>query len=65
MNQKFIGREFGRSDRIRTCDPQSPRLMRYRAALRSDRDRPERIEGVFQVSPEEARLYKPTLDHAT
>ncbi len=26
----------GRSDRIRTCDPQTPSLMRYQAALRSD-----------------------------
>ena len=25
----------GRSDRIRTCDPQTPSLMRYQAALRS------------------------------
>jgi hypothetical protein len=28
---------FGRSGGIRTHDPQSPRLMRYQAALRSDR----------------------------
>ena len=27
---------IGRSDWIRTSDPQSPRLMRYQAALRSD-----------------------------
>ncbi len=27
----------GRSDRIRTCDPQTPSLMRYQAAPRSDR----------------------------
>jgi hypothetical protein len=29
--------EFGRSGGIRTHDPQSPRLMRYQTALRSDR----------------------------
>jgi hypothetical protein len=29
--------KFGRSGGIRTHDPQSPRLMRYQAALRSDR----------------------------
>ena len=29
----------GRSDRIRTCDPQTPSLMRYQAALRSDTGR--------------------------
>ncbi len=28
--------KHGRSDRIRTCDPQTPSLMRYQAALRSD-----------------------------
>lgn len=37
-NSLYFQGKFGRSDRIRTCDPQSPRLMRYRAALRSDRD---------------------------
>src|SRR6476469_7651137 len=26
----------GRSDRIRTCDPHTPSVMRYQAALRSD-----------------------------
>ena len=26
----------GRGDRIRTCDPQTPSLMRYQAALRPD-----------------------------
>src|SRR5438874_2241829 len=30
------GGRIGRSDRIRTCDPQTPSLMRYQAALRSD-----------------------------
>ena len=33
---RFWGKN-GRSDRIRTCDPQTPSLMRYQAALRSDR----------------------------
>jgi hypothetical protein len=33
-NQKFIGRD----DRIRTCDPHTPSVMRYQAALRPDRD---------------------------
>ena len=28
--------KFGRSDRIRTCDPQAPSLVRYQTALRSD-----------------------------
>ena len=30
------GRKAGRGDRIRTCDPQTPSLMRYQAALRPD-----------------------------
>src|SRR3546814_15969367 len=30
------GKEDGRGDRIRTCDPQTPSLMRYQAALRPD-----------------------------
>ena len=34
--QGFLtGSRIGRSDRIRTCDPQTPSLMRYQAALRS------------------------------
>ena len=28
---------FGRDDRIRTCDPHTPSVMRYQAALRPDR----------------------------
>ena len=28
----------GRGDRIRTCDPHTPSVMRYQAALRPDRD---------------------------
>jgi hypothetical protein len=31
-NQRFIGRD----DRIRTCDPHTPSVMRYQAALRPD-----------------------------
>lgn len=30
---------FGRDDRIRTCDPHTPSVMRYQAALRPDRRR--------------------------
>jgi hypothetical protein len=30
-------RYFGRDDRIRTCDPHTPSVMRYQAALRPDR----------------------------
>jgi hypothetical protein len=29
---------IGRDDRIRTCDPHTPSVMRYQAALRPDRD---------------------------
>ncbi len=29
-------REYGRADRIRTCDPLLPKQMRYQAALRPD-----------------------------
>ena len=39
-NKKGLLKEaffIGRGGRIRTDDPQSPRLMRYRAALRPDR----------------------------
>ena len=32
-------RFFGRDDRIRTCDPHTPSVMRYQAALRPDRQR--------------------------
>jgi hypothetical protein len=28
---------IGRDDRIRTCDPHTPSVMRYQAALRPDR----------------------------
>ena len=28
---------YGRDDRIRTCDPHTPSVMRYQAALRPDR----------------------------
>ncbi len=31
--------EAGRGDRIRTCDPHTPSVMRYQAALRPDRAR--------------------------
>ena len=31
--------DAGRGDRIRTCDPHTPSVMRYRAALRPDRVR--------------------------
>ncbi len=37
--------EFGRSGGIRTHDPQSPRLMRYQAALRSDRKQGVALNG--------------------
>ncbi len=33
---------IGRDDRIRTCDPHTPSVMRYQAALRPDRQRPRR-----------------------
>ncbi len=55
MNE-FFWEEDGRSDRIRTCDPQSPRLMRYRAALRSDL---AFVPEPFRSPAEEARIYKP------
>ena len=32
----------GRDDRIRTCDPHTPSVMRYQAALRPDRRAPNR-----------------------
>ena len=31
--------KIGRDDRIRTCDPHTPSVMRYQAALRPDRPR--------------------------
>ncbi len=37
MRRLQLAVEDGRSGGIRTHDPQSPRLMRYQAALRSDR----------------------------
>ncbi len=33
-------KKIGRDDRIRTCDPHTPSVMRYQAALRPDRQRP-------------------------
>jgi hypothetical protein len=33
---------IGRDDRIRTCDPHTPSVMRYQAALRPDRQGPRR-----------------------
>jgi hypothetical protein len=35
---------IGRDDRIRTCDPHTPSVMRYQAALRPDRDAGIRLE---------------------
>ena len=32
--------KIGRDDRIRTCDPHTPSVMRYQAALRPDRHCP-------------------------
>ena len=38
MMTGFKGKEkTGRDDRIRTCDPHTPSVMRYQAALRPDR----------------------------
>ena len=34
------GETTGRDDRIRTCDPHTPSVMRYQAALRPDQWRP-------------------------
>jgi hypothetical protein len=35
----FLCGKIGRDDRIRTCDPHTPSVMRYQAALRPDRQR--------------------------
>ncbi len=35
--------ENGRGDRIRTCDPHTPSVMRYQAALRPDRGTVRRV----------------------
>ncbi len=34
---RLCGKKIGRGDRIRTCDPHTPSVMRYQAALRPDR----------------------------
>jgi hypothetical protein len=47
---KIFTEKIGRDDRIRTCDPHTPSVMRYQAALRPDRQCPRR--GAL-----EARLY--------
>ena len=40
MGAALAGAEVsGRGDRIRTCDPHTPSVMRYQAALRPDRRR--------------------------
>ncbi len=36
--------KVGRDDRIRTCDPHTPSVMRYQAALRPDRGAASRQE---------------------
>ena len=33
----YRGVEIGLRSRVRTCDPKSPRLVRYRAALYEDK----------------------------
>ena len=41
----MIGVDAGRGDRIRTCDPHTPSVMRYQAALRPDRSEPRTLKG--------------------
>ena len=39
------GKDFGRGDRIRTCDPLLPKQMRYQAALLPDAGSPSPADG--------------------
>ena len=49
-----IAEIVGRGDRIRTCDPHTPSVMRYQAALRPDR---RSLAGAMPRSGPSGRLY--------
>ena len=50
--------EIGRDDRIRTCDPHTPSVMRYQAALRPDRAAPSMPLGGWMQAGWEWRLIR-------